>query len=492
MADEADTPSVRPNPTTWKRWVDNQDNLHLHNICSFVPQVQRCKGFPYLRFRPEDQLAATPADSMVPTFTDPRTDTQRRFVFIGGFTRQVLRHTPLVILVAVVVLFGSAELTDTVGGLSDLMPTVDESIWLVGVWAAPVPFLAYLLYRAKIIGGGQKSLTTLITVYGLPLALLGGVLASLVLIFTADTPSELEPNVIYVSGYLLTLLIGGQLFYDTIIRTENLLVNLPDTQIVSHEMEYYRLLGEMQDSLSTRILGIRASVLFGLLFAIQFGALWTLADGPQQLGYEVNIAINTVLNVVLVIATFQFIIIIRYANELFSDDGRYDYVLGYEPFHVDTHGGYRDFGRFAIRFNLLIGLGALYLVYRLYASGSRGVPPEGLAGFTEQFDLLIWLINYVGPVLIFAVVLIAWAYLAFWGMHKKMVREKDRLTYQYQGTPESSGTAGAGVPSSEIIGGPAWEDIKEAPEWPVNPARLKGIVTGTFLPLLFPLPGLLF
>ncbi len=487
MSDDEDPgrqPGELTNPTIWKRWTDRQDNLHLHNVCDLVPSLEWTSDAPFVRFRPE---GGDP-----PTFVDPDTGETRRFVFVGGLPRQILRHTPLVILLAAIVLFGGAELVDTVNGISALVPQFDGGSWLLGVWAAPLPFLVYLLYAAGVLGGPNRSASELIAVYALPLVLIAGIIASLGLVFTAESPAELPSNIVYVSGYLLTLLVGGQLFYETVLRTEHLFVNLPDTDIVRHEDDYYRLLSEMHESLSTRVLGIPAAHAFGLLFAVQFGVLWTIASGPQELGFLPNVAINTALDTVLVIATFQFVIIIRYANELLSDNGAYDHVLGYEPFHVDARGGYKDLGRFAIRFNLLIGMGALYLVYRLYASGSRGVPPEGLVGFVDQFDMLIWLINYAGPVLVFAIVLIAWVYLAFWGMHMKMLREKDRATAAYQGNPQSDGKAGAGVPNEELADGPAWEDIRDAPEWPVNPNRLRGIVTSTFLPLLFPLPGLLF
>lgn len=473
-------------PTAWKRWVDGGDNLHLHKVCSFVPQVSLTDRPPY--------LAATPESDSPPTFEDPDSENgeEQRFVFVRGVPRQALRHTPLVIFVAAVVLFGAAEFLPGIEGVSSLMPAVDDYAVFLVLWLAPTPALLYLLYKVGIIGTGAESFASLIVAYGLPLALLVGAFVSLALVFGADEPSALDPNVVFVSGYLLTLLVGGQIFYDTILRTEHLFVNLPKTDIVDNEDEYYRLLSEMNDSLSTSVFGISAATLFGLIFAGQFAGVWFIGDGPQHLDYGLNVLVNTALNVVLVAATFQFVIIIYYASKLFNDDGEYEHVLGYEPFHVDGHAGYRDLGRFAVRFNFLIGLGGVYLVYRLYATGMRAIPPEGLAGFTDQLELVLWALNYAIPISVFAVILVAWAYLAFWGMHVKMVREKDRIAWLFQGDPDSDGHPGAGAPVSELESGPNYEYIEESPEWPVNPDRLKGIITGTFLPLLFTVPGLLF
>lgn len=470
-------------PGVWKRWVDGKDNLHLHRFSSILPQVRRRDGSPYVEFLPEGPEP--------PTFTDPDTGETREFVFVGGWTRQVLRHTPLVILLAAIVLFVGAEFSDPVVGLSELFPVLDDRLLIVLVWALFIPILGYLFSTADIIGGGDRSFFDMVSVYGLPIVLAGGVAISVVLVVAAPDPTGLAPNVVYVSGYLLTMLVGGQLFYDTILRTENLIVDLPETRIVNHEDDYYRLVTEMADSLQTTVLGVPAATVFGFVFAIQFGGLWTIADGPQHLGFGLNVAVNTALNVVLVVATFQFIVVVRYLNELFSDEGEYSHVLGYEPFHVDGRAGYRDLGRFAIRYNVLIGLGALYIIYRLYATGSRALLGGGLDSFTHSFDMLVWMINYGSPVLVFGAVLLAWVYLGFWSMHRKMMREKDRISWAFQGDPKTDGDAGAGVPIREMENGPTYQYVVNAPEWPVQPQRLTGIITGTFLPLLLPLPELL-
>lgn len=482
--DGDDDPNATVTPTNWLRWTDKNDNLHLTEVTRVLPAVDLRRRVPFVSVRPEDGTA--------PAFEDPRTGETRRFLLVEGPARQVLRHTPLAILLAFVLLFGSAELSPAIDGFSDFIPPTGDWLLLLLAVLTPWPVLLWLVYETGIVSKDRNENVGVVIQYGLVLVLGILTLFGAFLVFTSPDPRGLEANIVFVSGYLFTLLLGGQLFYEALLRTENLLVGLKDEDdIVDDGSAYRRFLADLTDSLTTRVFGLRASSLFGALFATQFAIVWTVGSGPMDLDYTVNLATNVALNTVLVVAAFQFFVLVHYFNELLQDGGDYDDALGYDPFHVDAYGGYGDLGRFAVRYNFLIGLGGLYLVYRLYINGARALPEGGLLAFQEGLNLLVWSLNYVGPILFYGIVMFAWLYYAFWGLHLKMVREKDTIVDRYQGTPTTDGAAGAGVPATSLEGGPSWEDIKNLPEWPLDPGRLRSIISGNIITLLLPLPELL-
>jgi len=485
--------------TLWIRWTDGGSDLHLHRTCEIVPQVRRTSSFPWFEFvaesgeRPTFEPLRADGDG---TGTGERSETQ--FEFVSGLPRQLLRHVPFLILVATAILFISAEFLPGVRGISDLVPfLVGMDALLFGVYLAITPVLLWLLGTVDVFDFGE--LPEAVAIYGLVCLLAVGVSISTVLVFVADHPSEVEANVVLTSGYLLALLLGGMLLYEGVLRIEHLFVKLEDRDIVSSPEAYRRYLTDLYDALNTTtVLGVHPSRLFGLLFAGQFFIIYIIGHGPQGLGYAPGIVVNFVLNVVLVTVVFQFFVLVRYLNWLLSETMDYSEIgLRYEPFHVDGYGGFRDFGRFAIRINAILSLAGVYVLYRLYIVGGRNLPAEGLAGFGDPLTLAVWFINHIGPVVAYTLGVIAWGYYSFWSMHRKMAREKEEIARRYQGSRGSSDvdrtpSTGDSIDSFAEVGGPSWDAFRSAPTWPLEVNKMVSLLSGNALPFLLPVVNLFF
>jgi len=498
----------------WIRWTDGGADLHLHRICRVLPQVQRTDSPPFVRLVPESGERPTfvpvrpgnggDGDGDDDDDGDDRRDAEGeqsevQFKFVDGLPRQLLRHVPLVVLVAAVVLFVGAEFSPRIGGVSDLLPPLSgRNATLFLLYLSITPVLLWLLSTVDVVE--YREFPKAAVVYGLVVALAGGVGVSVLLVVTAESPTAVEPNVVFVSGYLLVLLVGGQLLYEGILRIEHLFVKFGqrDNDIVGNERAYRAFLTELQDGLRTTVLGLSPSRLFGVLFAAQFALIWIIGLGPQNLDYSLGLVVNVGFNAVLGTVFFQFLVLVRYFNHLMSATSKFaDVELTYEPFHVDGHGGFRDLGRFATRINLILSLAGLYLVYRLYIVGSLGLPADGLVGFTDPILLTAWLVSFVGPVVAYAAGVGAWGYYSFWSMHAKMVRDKYTLARKYQGSRrdvdlDRTPAAGDYIDSFDDSEGPAWDALRNAPTWPLDVNKLVSLLSGNALPLLLPASNFLF
>lgn len=484
--------------TLWIRWTDGGSDLQFHRICDIVPQVEFTGDWPYLRARPEGHSP--------PVFESVREGSQQdgeevTFRFVSGVPRQLLRHIPLVMLVATVAMFAGAELAPTPGveGLSALFPQFGGAdAGLFGLFLAIVPLLLWLLTRVDVVE--SRDLFGASVTYGLLSFLALGVLVSLFLAATVAHPSEMERNVVLTSGYLLTLLLGAMLLYEAVLRIEHMLVSLGkrDDDIIDDHREYRRFLTDLHDALNERrVLGlVHPSRLFGVLFAAQFLIIWTIGSGPQNMDYSVGLVVNFLLNAVLVTLVFKFFILVRYFNMLMNENTDYAEIgLHCEPFHVDGYGGFRDFGKFAIRINLILTLAGLYLVYRLYLVGGLEFPVEGIAGFEDTLALTVWLISFLGPVVAYAFGVAAWGYYSFWSIHSKMERDKQLLVRRYQGQRDGwdldrTPSAGDTIDSFEDSNGPEWGAFRDAPTWPLDVGKMMSLMSGNALPLLIPVVNL--
>jgi hypothetical protein len=481
--------------TLWIRWTDGGTDLHLHRVCDLLPRVRLTGTPPFVSVRPEDGERPT----FVPVRGDEEATEPVQFRFLTGLPRQLLRHVPLVIVTALIVLLVGAEFTPGVDGLTVLVPSLrGENVLLFGLFLLITPLMLWLFSAVDVLE--PREVLPAAATYGLLAVLAGGVGVSVLLTVIADHPSETPPSVVFVSGYLLTLLVGGQLLYEAILRIEHLFVKLGRRtgDIVDDERAYRRFLTDLHDGLGASAFGLGPSRLFGVLFAAQFAMIWIIGGGARELGFGVGLAVNFALDAVLATIFFQFLVLIRYFNRLLNATGEYaDVGITYQPFHVDGHGGFRDLGQFAMRINVIFILGGLYLVYRLYIIGGRALPVEGLAGFADPVLLSIWVISFVGPVAAYALGVVAWGYYSFWTMHAKMVRDKHALARRYQGNgsrPDVDRTpaAGDGMETFDASEGPAWSALNAAPTWPVDVTRLKSLITGNALPLLVPASNLLF
>lgn len=477
----------------WVRWTDQRSDMHLHRVCEVVPQVTLKRSPPY--YEVTDEAARPEAEP--PSFTPPGEDEPVQFQFISGVPRFLLRHVPLVILLAAVALFGAAEFTPGIDGLSVLIPTIEgPDAGLFVLYLAITPFLIYLLSTVDVVQ--PREFPKAAVIYGLIAGLVAGVAVSMFLVLTADHPSLSPPNVVYVSGYLLLLLVAGQLLYEATLRIEHLFVKLPerDSDIVADHEAYAEWLADLNDRLSRHWLS--PSRIFGVLFAGQFAIIWIIGNGPQNLDSFPGLVVNSLFNAVLATVTFQFLVVVRYFNHLLSDDPTYGpKIIQYEPFHVDGHGGFRDFGRFATRINVILSIAGLYLVYRLYVVGGRGLPVDGIMSVSDPLQLAVWLLSFVGPVVAYALGAGAWGYYSFWSMHVKMVRDKHRFARQYQGTNrdidvDRTPAAGDRISSFDDSEGPAWAALQSAPTWPLDVNKMASLLSGNLLPLLLPVSNLVF
>jgi hypothetical protein len=481
--------------TLWIRWTDGGTDMHLHRVCDLIPRVRLTGEAPFVTVEPEDGERPT----FVPVRGDDEAAEPVQFKFLSGVPRQLLRHVPLVILTALVMLLVGAEFTPGIDGVSVLVPPVrGENVVLFGLFVLIAPVMLWLFSLVDVLEA--REFVSAALTYGLIAVLGAGVGIGVLLTVLADHPSETPPSVVFVSGYLLVLLVGGQLLYEATLRIEHLFVKLGSRSgdIVDDERAYRRFLTDLHDGLGASAFGLGPSRLFGVLFAAQFAIIWLIGGGPQELGYGLGLAVNFALDAVLATIFFQFLVLIRYFNRLLNATGEYaDVGITYQPFHVDGHGGFRDLGRFALRINVILVLAGLYLVYRLYVIGGRALPVEGLAGFGDPVMLSVWLISFVGPVGAYAFGVGAWGYYSFWTMHAKMVRDKHALARRYQGMDsrppvDRTPSAGDDIERFEDSEGPAWAALVAAPTWPVDVNRLASLVTGNALPLVLPASNLLF
>lgn len=488
----------------WIRWTDGGTEFHFHRICNIIP-IGRCDSWPYLQFVPE-RGADSERVRFEPVYDDEAEEVntdggKERFRFVTGVPRQLLRHVPLVILVAAVALFGGAEFSHEVNGLSALLPRLTGiNVLLLGIYVTISPILLWLFTAVGIVN--ESKLLQAGVIYGLVAGLVLGVVVSLFLVAEAGHPSDVEPNVILTSGYLLTLLLGGMLLYDAVLRIEHLFVTLGDERrnddIIEDHAAYRRFLTELNDALNnSRVWGIPPSRLFGILFAAQFLIVWIIGSGPQNMNYSIGLVVNFLLNSVLVTIVFKFFVLVRYFNYLMDETDEFDDIgLHYEPFHIDGHGGFRDFGRFAIRINVILILAGLYLVYRLYVIGGRDFPVEGFSGFTDPIVSLVWLLSFVGPIVAYGLGVIAWGYFSFWSMHDKMARDKQILARRYQGPRagmdhDRTPSAGDRIDSFSDCEGPAWDAFRSAPTWPLDVNKIVSLLSSSVVPLLVPVGNLL-
>lgn len=489
--------------TYWVRWPDIVDDdregdpgalptgdIHVHRVCRLLPA----------RHAKED-------------------GGPENFEFISGTPRWLLRHTPLVVLTVALIFLVSAELSPQVEGVSAIVSVVaPENAWLGLAALLPWPILGWLLSSVGILD--FRDVSKALAVYGIGLLLLVGTAYSFLTVSLAEDPSMLSDNIVYTSGWLLTLFIGGILLYEGMLKIEYLFANLGERDIVQNPDAYEEFLDELnaalrrdflRDDLATilpgragewihevgeRTIPVPSSHVFAVLFAGQFGAAWALRDGPQNLGFVVTLAGNVALDLIIVVASFQFLIVIAYFNRLLnndfvsSDGERID--LTSEPFHFDGRAGFRDLGRFAIQINVILILAGLYCVYRLYVTGGRVLGTEGIMGL-EGVDLLLWTFSYLVPVLALALAAGAWIYYSYWAMHQKMERDRKNLCLQYQGTSERKGgeVPAVGDRMDSFETGPDWTYIQSTPTWPLDNQQLVSMVSGTLSPVLLVLPSLL-
>lgn len=454
----------------------------------------------------------------VSPFSELNIDAEPRFTFVEGTLRTGLRFTPLIIFGVVVITIAFGELSASVQGIGALLPQFEPYVIPMGVgvvvlWGG----LFALASRVDLFDG--RDLMAAGLVFGLIGVLIAGTGYSIYAVLTAQDPSTLPPNIVFLSGYLLMLLIGGLLVYDGMLRTEYMLENFGewDHSIVpkGKEDQYETWLSALDYDLSDELyeielfdhsIPLQTSHVFAALFILQFGALWVVTAGPQNLDSNYTLGLNLFLDFFIVVIAFHFLILIKYFHELVSDS--YDpeesteepdapddsieepdnQLITYEPFHIDHHGGFKDFGRFATRVNVLLLLGGSYTLYRLIVQGLRVLPTTGISGFGSEAALLFWIANYVGPILAYGIAAVAWGYYSFWAMHRKMVLDKQTRFLEDQGLKHGPvEPAAIGDEVDEFNDSPDFTYLRSAPEWPINSRWLVSLASANMAPVVLPI-----
>lgn len=476
------------------------DDLHLHRYCAVYPYAPDDDPV-YL----SDEAYAEIVDDRVAT--GPGDIPNNRIEFLSGYARHVVRHTPMAVLITTIVLFLSAEFVESVSGLSAFLPVLSPIEW--GVVAAGVALYAVLLLLILDIGlFDWKEVYKATVVYGLITFLSIGSMISIYLVYQYTTvitdPTVLVDggqdiagadgmpnNIVFVSGYLLLILLGGLLTYDGLLRTEYLIENLEATHLVQNKDAYNYWVNGVRNRLSHTVgeswnplhdqIPIRTAYLFSVVFLIQYAVYWSIGRGPQNLDFSLTIVANLMFNFLLVVVAFQFVLLIaalyRLLNEERDDRPRFDglsvdgnRILGYLPGHTDGHAGYRDIGKFATRVNLMLILGGFYCVYRLFFQGSRVTPHELVPEGTHVlFGAAIWFQSFLAPVLLYGLVAGAWMYYSFWQVHLRMIRERERHYFKRTDTLEDLSD---------------WSLRERAPVWPINSRLLWSLISGTVGPLV--------
>lgn len=441
------------------------DDLNFHRYCAVYP------------FRPDDDPELHDADAA---------DIEIRL--IRGLPRWGLRNTPLVILAITLLFFGGAELWPGVEGISTLLPTLSlADLSVLAVVLGTVPVTLALLVQIDLLD--VKTLYTAGIVYGLAMVLTAGTVVSAALVALVPAQS-LGPNVIFTSGYLLVMLFGGMLVYDSVLRTEYLLKRLPETRVVADATRYGDRLEALSARLDRTLLALDGRVLgrrvhiptshvisaLGVSVAVY---VWTRAQGPQNLGFPITTLGNAALDFVIGIVIVQFLIVVRWLYDLVNDDVadvEQSNVLTYEAYHPDGHGGYRDLGKFVTRVNVLFIISGLYAVYRLYVHGLRAAPAEVASTVDPTVATVLWVLNFGGPVVLYPFIIAIWLYYSVWQIHLRMIRERER-TYATMTDRFDTETD--------------WHVRTEGSVWPFDNTQLHSLLYGhlwpvvlTFLPLV--------
>lgn len=470
----------------WKRWTDEEE-VPFHGYCVLRPvDVQRLWP-PEWKLEREPEVGK-PALSYCPSVP-----------------RWVLRHTPFVVLLATLVFAFQAYgpfLLQTGGRLLGFVTW--PSLAVVAVMLAWLAVLFRLLREVAAFPGTGTVQATVVHVFavGLTAGVVLGLYAAGPDAYYPGLSSELEAAVTsFPFAFLWMLLLGGHLVYDGMLRTEYMFSHLHEKhrtvvddvdayqtefldefrQALTHRTRFgERLPGWSQDALLLgRIPGeVRTCHLFAFLFVVPFFAIWWLAPtDPGVAGGSpvraVVALVPTVLDFFLVVVFFQFVVLITYFNTLLADHGPEDadasFTLEYQPGHPDEYAGFRDFGRFATRVNVLLLVGGIYVGYRLYVGGIESFA-ELDPGVTVE--TVAWGINHLGPLAFYVFAVVLWLYLSFWQIHKTMRRGREREI-------ERRATEEASEPGS---------DLQNAPVWPVDQRVLFGLVSADLLPLLGLLP----
>lgn len=445
--------------------VDRPSSLAFHQFCSI---------FPTEKFYRDER-----ADGNV-------------FIMPQG-VRPFIRYWPLTMLVMTGLYLLIPVFEPGIDPVWTFFPQVtsDHIPWIVGTlitWG----ILLEAISRVGIIDGYGKLFKPAI-VYGLFGILLAGVGFSVFLVWQSDSPANIPANIVFGSGFLFAAYISGFIAYDLLIRTENMLENFGEKNIVPDKKNYNSVfLKEFKSDLQESFLGVPLAYIFGIVFTLQLVGFWYLQNGPHQLNSTIALICNAFFDAILMTAVFQFLIFIRELNLLFEDEYENDnnsVELKFQPFHPDGRGGFRDVGRAAMQVNVLVIIAGLYYVYRLFVQGSRALPEGGFPAL-EGTTAVVWLVDFVGPIVLYGVVSMIWLYYTFWTAHLKMARDKEKMILQQQSSKRKENNLEITEPIGTINDREGYEELLTSPEWPLDSRQIQTVVLSNIIPVFLTLTSL--
>jgi hypothetical protein len=407
--------------------------------------------------------------------------------------RPVLRYWPLT-MVLMTGLYLSIPLVESgVDPVWVYLPpiTPENALWMLG--AVVLWGLLFTMFAKADLITDYGELFKPAIVYGLFGLLLAGVVFSLFLVWQSDSPAQLPANVVFGSGFLFAAYISGLIAYDLLIRTENMMDNFGEKNIIQNKAGYNDVLFEdLKEKMSLNVAGVPLAYVFGVLFTLQLVAFWHIQDGPHQLNSTIALVCNAFFDGILMTAVFQFLILIKELNTLLEDrwekDGQ-QVKLTFQPFHPDGRGGFRDLGRAAMQVNVLVIIAGLYYAYRLFVQGLRALPVGGFSAM-DGTNAVVWLVDFAGPIVLYSVVSVVWLYYTFWTTHLKMARDKEKMILDRQ----SSKRMETGAELDEPIGGlsdrEAYEELLSSPVWPLDSRQLQTVVLSNIIPVFLTLSSL--
>jgi hypothetical protein len=464
--------------TLWQRWTSDTG-----------PFYQSCAVLGFDHFRETDVPRREGAD-------------KPELQFCSGVLRLALRHIPVLLLLAASTAFVVEQLNDFYLPLGTYLPLDVLSVSIQAEYLLAVPlailWLALLarIFRESVSTEGFQLHRTLVF-YATALVLVAGVGYSLYLVVTNRVTGS-QQHLAFRSGYFLFILIEGHLVYDgLVLRGENLFWNLKDSRIVDSE-QYEAFRRRLTDSLAPVEFGPYTlpvgsdgytvgpwGISSGILFAVVLLGptiplpLLTFETSHPLLG-NIAYSITVALQILLVAILFQFVVLLWQFSKLLSKD-----YLDYKPFHPDEHGGYRALGRFATRVNLILAVGGGYVAFRFVTGGLTH-----LQGVADRSGLwaVTWVISFLGPMVVYAAVVVLWVYFSFWRIHRQMRRgRREKIQKLQQQARNDSGDET--VPDTNQmedleLDAPAWESLQSAPVWPIKRRSLLGVVVLDTIPIL--------
>ncbi|WP_336001783.1 hypothetical protein [Halorientalis halophila] len=445
-----DEESADAHVSYWERWTDDRG--------------------PFYR-----SCAVIPFDSV----SEPNNGERPEITFSTGVPRLMLRNLPTLLL-AVLVVWTPTTLAAqlTAGRLSLAVPRPGlETVALLLPAVAIGGLWIYLLYRL-LTGtldstGVHRSLVFFATL--VPLAA-----GTAYTVYEAWANPGTAPAVTVQAGYFLFVLVAGHLVYDgLVLRTENLLAELGDSEIVdraAYATFREERLSRMGATVDVGPITVSRSVAFTAALSFVPLALPYLTLGWNVWTMIAFVPYSVVTVLIVAVAYDAFVLIYTFMELLRRD------ILVYKPFHPDDHGGFRDLGRFATRLNVVLAVTGGYVAYRFVV--------EGLYYFSAQaspLEMVTWIVSYVGPVVAYVCFTLFWLYHSFWKLHRKMEegRRKQVELLQRRERDRHDDPDGRTEAFADLnVDAPAWESLQGAPTWPIKRQSLFGIVVLDSVPVL--------